>query len=139
MELSAKTATVELEFVKTELQHKQLPGGDRQNSFLLRPAAGSGHILKMSSPPHVRGVRPKVKVRVDLSQSIFRYCPRDLFSALTHSSKLSRPFPPSLCGKYSLSTFHLGCSSSYIFSTFLVILSILQSSEFFQSRCLYCT
>ena len=64
---------------------------------------------------------------------IFRYCPRDLFSALTHSSKLSRLFPPSLRGKYSLSTFDLGCSAWYMFSAFLVFLSILRSSEFFQS------
>ena len=63
----------------------------------------------------------------------FRYCPRDLFSALTHSSKLSRPFPPSLCGKYSLTTFDLGCSAWHMFSTFLVNLSILWSSESFQS------
>ena len=64
---------------------------------------------------------------------IFRYYPRPLFSALTHSSKLSRPFPPSLHGKYSLSAFDLGCSGWYMFSTFLVFLSILRSSEFFQS------
>ena len=64
---------------------------------------------------------------------VFRYCPSDIYSALTHSSKLSRPFPPLLCGKYSLSTFDLGCSAWYMFSTFLVFLSILQSSEFFQS------
>ena len=67
------------------------------------------------------------------SSFIFRYCPSDLFSALTHSSSLSRPFPPSLRGKHSQSTFDLGCSAWYIFSTFLVFLSILRSSEFFQS------
>ena len=50
-----------------------------------------------------------------------------------HSFKLSRLFPPSLCGKYSLSTFDLGCSAWYMFSTFLVFLSILWISEFFQS------
>ena len=64
---------------------------------------------------------------------IFRCCPRDFFSALTHSSKLSRPFPSSLRGKSSLSTFDLGCSAWYMFSTFLVFLSILQSSELFKS------
>ena len=67
------------------------------------------------------------------SSSIIRYCPRDLFSALTHSSKVSRPFPLSLRGKYSLPTFDLGCSAWYMFSTFLVFLFILRSSEFFQS------
>ena len=67
------------------------------------------------------------------SSFIFRYCPRVLFSALTHSFKLGRPFPPSLRGKYSLSAFDLGRSAWYMFSTFLVFLSILWSSDYFQS------
>ena len=64
---------------------------------------------------------------------IFRYCPRDFFSALTYSFKLSRPFPSSVHSKYRLSIFDLGCSAWYMFSTFLVFLSILQSSELFKS------
>ena len=66
-------------------------------------------------------------------RSSSEYCPRNLSSALTHSFKLSRTFHPSLHGKHSLSTLDLGCSAWYLFSTFLVFLSTLRSSEFFQS------
>ena len=59
--------------------------------------------------------------------------PETFFSALMHSSKLSKPFPPSLHGKYSLSTCDLGCIARYMFSIFLVFLSLLRSFEFFQS------
>ena len=38
-----------------------------------------------------------------------------------------------MCGKYSLPTFDLEWSAWYMFSTFLVFLSMLRSSEFFQS------
>ena len=56
-----------LKITEAELQSKELPHVDGQKSFLLRPKAGSGGIQKMSAPPHVRGVGPKVEVRVDLS------------------------------------------------------------------------
>ena len=72
-------------------------------------------------------VKPSSHALLSHSSSfIFRHCPRDFFSALTYSSRLSRPFPPSLHGKYSLPTFDW-------VSTSLVFLSILWSSEFFQS------